>query len=259
VSSVVVITQFKTKSEGVKELRRLVVRYASGTDGEVFESQRLRHKVFAEEMGAQLDTTVPGLDHDKSDDFCEHLVVVDSKTSEVVATTRLITNESAIKSGGFYSETEFDLSNILGNGYQFLEVGRTCVDAQYRSTTAINHLWKGVARAAVKRKVDYLFGCVSIPMNDGGEYITTLMNYLRGKYWSEDALRVTPRKQVSYVDLPAQVNVVIPSLLKRYLNLGAVVCGEPCYDRDFNVADIFVIVDATKINQRYERHFFNGA
>ena len=251
--------QLQVKPESERAQRRFVVRFATGVDGEVSKSQRLRYTVFAEEMGAQLDTTIEGLDHDKFDNYCEHLVVVDTKSEEVIATTRLITNETASLAGGFYSETEFDLANIVGSGRQFLEVGRTCVHPQYRSTTAINNLWQGVAKAAVTRKVDYLFGCVSIPMNDGGEYITTLMNYLRGKHWSDDALRVSPRVPVEYVEVPATVDVVIPSLLKRYLNLGAVVCGEPSYDGDFNVADIFVVVDATKINRRYERHFFNGA
>lgn len=257
-SSNVISTQLQTKPKSDRAQKRFVVRNAKGTDIEVFESQRLRHKVFAEEMGAKLDTAIPGLDRDQFDPFCEHLVVIDTKIYEVVATTRLITNESAGHAGGFYSETEFDLRNIVKSGHQFLEIGRTCVHPQYRSTAAINYLWQGVAKAAVMRKVDYMFGCVSIPMNDGGEYITTLMNHLRGKHWADDSLRVLPRIPVKYVEVPASVDVVIPSLLKRYLNLGAVVCGEPSFDENFNVADIFVVVDTTKINRRYERHFFNG-
>ena len=109
------------------------------------------------------------------------------------------------------------------------------------------------------QEVDYMFGCVSIPIHDGGEYIATLMNHLRGKFWSDDNMRVTPIVPVEYVDVPESVNVVFPSLLKRYLNIGAVVCGEPSYDRNFNVADIFVVIDTKRMNKRYEKHFLYGA
>jgi putative hemolysin len=85
------------------------------------------------------------------------------------------------------------------------------------------------------------------------------MQYLRGKYWSDEGTRIEPKVPVSYVDVPDSVNVVLPSLLKRYLNIGAKVCGEPCYDADFNVADIFVLIDAKRMNKRYERHFLYGA
>jgi putative hemolysin len=232
---------------------------ASHKYGEVMRSQRLRYQVFSEEMGAQLETRVPGVDQDIFDEFCEHLIVVDMKVNEIVATTRIISNASAEMAGGFYSETEFNIDNITKMQKNFLEIGRTCVHPAYRTSSAINHLWQGVAKTMLARNADFVFGCVSIPMNDGGEYISTLMQYLRENYAANEDLRVMPKVPMSYVDVPSSVKVVIPSLLKRYLNIGALVCGEPCFDKDFNVADIFVLIDAKKIDKRYERHFFYGA
>lgn len=238
---------------------RFEVRMAIRENDEVVKSQRLRYKVFAEEMGASIDTEIPGVDYDKFDDHCEHLIVVDNKINEVVATTRLVTNETAEKVGEYYSATEFNIDNLISRDKRFLEIGRTCVHPDYRTSTAINHLWQGVAKTMLLRKVDYLFGCVSIPIVDQGEYITSLMSFLRQRRMSSEDMRVYPRVPVNYVDVPEQLDVVMPSLLKRYLNIGAVVCGEPSYDKAFNVADIFIVVDTKKINKRYERHFLYGA
>jgi len=114
-----------------------------------------------------------------------------------------------------------------------MEVGRTCIHPDYRSGSTIAVLWQGIARMMVLHDVDYLIGCASIPLDDGGANAAAVMEPVT------DA--VGPLR--------------IPSLLKAYLRLGAVICGEPYWDAQFNVADVFVLMDRDRIDRRYARHF----
>ena len=236
------------------KLPRYQVSFAKNNQ-EIVECQKLRYEVFAEEMGAELDSADTGLDQDKFDHYCRHLLVRDNKINKVIATTRIITNEIAQKAGSYYSETEFDIKEIISLKKTFMEIGRTCVHMDYRSSSAINHLWQGVAREMLTSQVDYMFGCVSIPISDDGQYINSLMHYIKKSGHMSKDLKVTPKSPLNNNTLPESINVVLPSLLKRYMHIGAKICGEPCLDIKFNVADIFILVDTKKINKRYQRHF----
>jgi len=221
--------------------------------------QKLRYEVFAVEMGADLKSTIAGCDQDHFDTHCRHLMVIDEVKDKVIATTRVISNENAESAGSFYSETEFDISNIIALDKKFIEIGRTCVHVDYRTSPAINHLWQGVAKIMIGEQVDYLFGCVSIPLDDNGQYVQSLIQHLKNSNYADEKFRVEPFVKLQDSALPLQVDIVLPSLLKRYLNIGAVVCGEPCLDAEFNVADIFILVDTKKISKRYQRHFLESA
>ena len=74
---------------------------------EVREAQRLRYKVFAEEMGATLKPSKEGLDIDIFDDFCEHLIIRDTETLKVIGTYRVLPPHQATQMGCFYSLTPF--------------------------------------------------------------------------------------------------------------------------------------------------------
>lgn len=242
-------------SQAKEKQSRYEVSFAKNKQ-QIIECQKLRYEVFAEEMGAELDSAVTGLDQDKFDLQCRHLLVRDNRINKVIATTRIIDNENAFSAGSYYSETEFDISEVTSLNKRFMEIGRTCVHADYRSGSAINHLWQGVARTMIASQVDYLFGCVSIPITDDGQYVNSLMQHLHHSNYMSNEYLVQPKVKLDKIILPESVKVVLPSLLKRYLNLGAKVCGAPCLDSKFNVADIFILVDAKKINKRYQRHFF---
>ncbi|MGA7799890.1 MAG: GNAT family N-acyltransferase [Gammaproteobacteria bacterium] len=226
-------------------------------DDEVRSCQRLRYRVFADELGARLYTDVPALDRDAFDPFCKHLVVRNTATGAVAATTRLLLDVDARRAGGFYSQTEFELDAVLRLPGRFMEVGRTCVHRDYRSGAAIAVLWSGVARMMVMHQVDYLIGCASLPLRDGGAYAQSVVDRLRGGYFVSEHLRVTPKRVLPTWDVAAQLDVRLPALLKGYLRLGARVCGEPCWDPDFDVADLFVLLNRDRLEQRYARHFVN--
>lgn len=228
----------------------------AGSAGEIEECQRLRYDIFASEMGASLHSD-DGLDRDDFDPFCYHLLVRDTRNGTVIATTRLLDNEGAARAGGFYSESEFDLANIRALGGRFLEVGRTCIHSDYRRGAALPILWQGLARFTLVDDIDYLFGCASIPLAGGSSYVHGVADFLRTHHLAAEDLRVVPRVPLGPPEGAASVDAIVPTLLKAYLRQGAVICGEPCLDSDFGVADVFVLVKREHITQRYTRHFLD--
>ncbi|MFZ2288406.1 MAG: GNAT family N-acyltransferase [Halopseudomonas yangmingensis] len=218
-------------------------------------AQRLRFKVFAEECGAQLQCTEPGIDHDRYDPFCQHLVVMDRTTGQVVATTRLLNAEGARRAGGFYSQSEFDLPGLARISADMLEIGRTCVHPDYRNGGTIGVLWAALAQLMKEQHYAYLMGCASIAMEDGGIQTQVIMQRLRERYLDRSLIEALPRQPVPRMEIPENVTAQLPPLLKAYMRLGARICGEPSWDPLFNVADVFILLRREQLCPRYARHF----
>jgi putative hemolysin len=229
------------------------------TEREVHDCQRLRYRVFAEEMGAHLQSGYEGIDRDHFDAFCLHLVVRDRANGEIAAYTRILNDARAANAGGFYSQTEFDLRGILPLPGPAIEIGRTCVHPEYRRAGAIAVLWAGLARYMAENGVEYMMGCASIGMQDGGYQAHAIMRTVREQYLAPESLRVTPRLSLPPLPVDGEIKAHIPPLLKTYLRAGVYVCGEACWDPDFNVADLFVLLDVKRLEARYARHFVERA
>ncbi|HXG28583.1 MAG TPA: GNAT family N-acyltransferase [Nevskiales bacterium] len=257
------------------------------TPEEVLETQRLRYRVFAEEMGAQIRDGGQRIDRDWLDHFCHHLLVRDTETGEVVASTRLLTDAQAQAAGGFYSAQEFDLRNILALPGRKLEVGRTCVHPDYRNGAVIALLWAGLAEFVRERGFAWLFGCASIELSDGGARAHAIARLLTEKHLAPIEARAEPRIRLPRTVPPlpcvrgtgareisrsanadaaaapaptlcgtvSQPSPRLPPLLKAYLSLGAKVCGPPYWDAQFGTADILVLVQVEDLSPRYARHF----
>ncbi len=227
----------------------------AASETEVDQCLSLRFDVFAGELGASLKASKGNLDHDRFDDHCMHLMVVDNETQDLVATTRLLTSEKSEQAGGFYSETEFDLGGILARPGRLMEVGRTCIHPQNRNGIALSLLWHGIAQEVIGQQINFLMGCASIPLSGGDRYLESVMRQLRHQHFSKPELRVRPRVPVPRVKTNDYEDVILPTLLKAYLRQGAVVYGEPYWDAEFGVADVFVMLDCERITRRYMRHF----
>lgn len=238
---------------------RLYVELAAG-DAEVRASQALRYRVFAEELGANVKGAEQRLDRDHFDPFCRHLLVREHGSDRIVGTTRLLTDEHAAQAGGFYTASEFDISTLLALPGRRLEIGRTCIDPEYRQGASIAVLWSGIAAFAKLHNVRYLFGCASIGMEDGGVHAHAIMDRLRGDAMLPGARRVIPRRPMPDVPAydPRTVSAAMPPLLKAYVRVGAKICGEPCFDPDFNCVDVCVLVDIDRMDESYARHFFHS-
>lgn len=233
---------------------RLTLSFAQNA-AEVREAQRLRYQVFHEEMGAQLNTLEPGIDKDIFDAFCDHLLVRDQSTLEVVGTYRVMNPAQARKIGSYYAETEFDLTRLLHLFDRTVEVGRSCVHADYRRGTTIALLWSGVLNYMQQHGYDYVIGCASLSMADGGHTAASIYRRLSMEHMSPIEWRTFPRNALPLDALNGTMNAPVPSLIKGYMRLGSYVCGEPAWDPDFNTADLLVILPMSLIDKRYARHF----
>lgn len=237
------------------QARTLQVGLAA-TQNEIRAAQRLRYRVFVEEMGAELEGAHDGIESDLFDPYCQHLIVRDVGCDKVVGYYRILTDTQALRAGGFYSQSEFDLSRILALPGRFMEVGRTCVHPDYRNGATIGLLWAGLAHFMIMNNFNYLMGCASISMNLGLRHVAAVCRYLRLHHLSSPESRVMPRVPVPLLHEQDEVaRVDLPPLLRGYMHMGAVVCGEPAWDPDFNTADLFILLDADRLNARYLRHF----
>ncbi len=237
----------------VPNQRRLSINLAR-TQVEIEEAQRLRYKVFAEEMGAQLLGT-GGLDVDGFDQYCDHLIVRDSDTNQVIGTYRILSPSAANEAGGYYSAGEFDLSRLSHLFDRTVEVGRACVHQNYRNGGTITMLWAGLAKYMQIHNYEYMIGCGSVSMYDGGHAAASLYTKLADDYLSPLEYRVFPRNPLLNPALRTDMQVACPPLIKGYLRLGAYICGEPAWDPYFNTADMLVMLPLSKINPRYAAHF----
>ncbi|WP_091297085.1 GNAT family N-acetyltransferase [Amycolatopsis xylanica] len=224
-------------------------------NAEVLAAQRLRHQVFAEEMGARLNSLVDGLDVDRFDEFCDHLVVRDDNTGEIVGTYRMLPPERAVSAGQLYSDGEFDLTALAPLRPSLVETGRSCVHPDHRSGAVVSLVWAGIARYMLLSGHRYLAGCASVPLVDGGSYAAGVWDVLRTKHFSPDSLRVSPLHPWNPDGIERPARSVLPPLIKGYVRLGAQVCGAPALDADFGVADFFVLLDLQKIDERYLKFF----
>jgi putative hemolysin len=234
---------------------RLEVHLAR-SEREILAAQRLRWKVFVEEQGARIASPVPGYDIDDLDAHCEHLVAVDTSSALVVGTYRLLTAEAAARAGGYYSEREFDIGMLKQPGMRLLELGRSCVLPAYRNGATIAMLWSGLVDFLIESGHDALIGCASISLKDDRAAAAQLALMLSRAHEAPAELRVEPMVRLPHdARSPAGEATRVPPLIKGYLRSGAVVCGEPCWDPDFDCADLLLYLSLDKLVGRYARHF----
>jgi putative hemolysin len=228
--------------------------YAQNGD-DLREAQRLRYKVFAGELGARLPAGEAGIDRDIYDPYCDHLLVRDGDSNEVVGTYRILSAAQAKKIGGYYSQAEFDLTRLAHLSERMMEVGRACVHPDYRSGAVISLLWAGLAKHMLRHRAEYLIGCASIGVADGGHVAASLYNKLKVDHLSPVEWRVFPRCALPLEALNGGLEAPVPPLIKGYLRVGAYICGEPAWDPDFNTADLLVFLPLAKINRRYAMRY----
>jgi putative hemolysin len=233
----------------------------AGQPSEVREAQRLRYRVFAEEMGAQLAPiagTPPGHDADHFDAFCEHLLVRAVGSGEVIGTYRVLTPDAARRAGGLYSETEFDLQNVRPLLGTAVELGRSCVHPQWRSGGVVMALWGALGEFMLRNGLDTMVGCASVSMRDGGHSAASLWAKLRQTHLAAPAWQVTPRLALPVDQLRQDLDAETPPLIKGYLRCGAKVLGAPAWDPHFQTADLPLLMRFEELPARYKKHFLGA-
>jgi putative hemolysin len=236
-------------------------------EAEVREAQRLRHAVFADEMGARLAVppgTPPGHDADLFDPYCEHLLVraVDEGRDDrgpVIGTYRVLTPAAARRVGGLYSDTEFDLTRLRPLRSSMVELGRSCVHPDHRSGGAILALWGALGEFMTRNGLSTMVGCASVSMRDGGHVAANLWEQLRHSHLAPIEWQVRPRLALPVEELRTAQPVEAPALIKGYLRCGAKVLGPPAWDPDFNTADLPLLMRIEDLPSKYRRHFLSDA
>lgn len=239
---------------------RLLVQWARHQD-EVRAAQRLRHQVFVQEMGARLPTPLAGHDIDHFDDYCEHLLVRDPVSDAVIGTYRLLTPAEARRAGGLYSDNEFDLAPIDAWRPRLVELGRSCVHADWRNGATILALWGALAEFMLRNRLEAMLGCASVPMYHPGlaygEGAASIWQQLRTRYLAEPEMQVQP---YTALPLPTEgrgtsgaAEVQAPALIQGYLRMGAKVLGAPAWDPDFQTADLPLMARIEDLPARYRR------
>lgn len=236
----------------------IVVSWARHLD-EVRAAQRLRYDVFAGEMGARLNTPIPGHDMDLFDNYCEHLLVRDECSQQVIGTYRVLTPVQAKRVGSTYSDTEFDLTRLRSLRERMVELGRSCVHPQHRHGGVIMALWGALAEFMVRNQLDTMIGCASVPMlHNGvvsGDLAASIWRQVQATHLAPIEYHVRPRLPLPIEQLDASLDVEPPALIKGYLRLGAKVLGAPAWDPDFNSADLPMLMRIADLPARYRKHF----
>jgi putative hemolysin len=256
----------RTDHRPFPELRggNLGVRVACSA-AEIDAVQALRYRVFYQEMGAKADAAAAASlrDRDAFDAVADHLLVVDHAIGDgpegVVGTYRLIQREAAARLG---RSDEYDIAPIMNFPGRILELGRSCVDAAYRSRAAMQLLWRGIAAYVFHYQVDLMFGCASLHGTDL-DALAADLTYLYHNHLAPPAVRprALPDRYVemrrmahSQID-PKRVQAQLPPLIKGYLRLGGFVGDGAVIDRQFNTTDVAVVVKTDLVTDKYYRHY----
>ncbi len=232
--------------------------YFTRSRREILKIQRLRYRIFSQEYGASFSAPF-GLDRDRFDRHCLHLVVRDNRNGEIVGYTRVLPGDRLHRTGGFYSSGEFDLTMLGRLDGKLAEIGRTCIHPEHRNGAVITVLWARLAQYMLENDVRYLLGCASIALSEGYN-VAAVNQRIQARHLSQERHRVQPHLRLQALPGDTQADSVkMPPLLKAYLRMGAQVCGEPCWDPDFNCLDFFVLMAVEDLPARYVQHFMQPA
>lgn len=241
-------------------MSKYLVRLAE-TDEDIERAQALRYSVFNLELGEGLSGSENRrLDVDKYDAHCDHLLVINRESDDVIGTYRMQTYDMAGKKEGLYTAQEFDLSVIPGEILrESVEVGRACIERNHRNGRVLYLLWRGLAGYIKETESRYLFGCCSITSQDPRE-AWTVMDYLEHHDYLHRELRVDTMKayrcKETVRDSSGWKTVSLPKLFRLYMGLGAKVLSPPALDREFKTIDYLVMLDTEELDERSRLLFF---
>ncbi len=255
------LSGFKPKNDIYYESKKYIVK----TIDSVLELEKaltLRYEVFYKELIQK--RSIVTIDFDKFDLISDHIIILDKSTNDVIGTYRVISSRF---SDTFYSETEFDINNLKNLTENKMELGRACVNKNYRNGMTLTLLWKGISLYMESHNIKYLFGCSSVNTTNVLE-ISLIYKYIKDLHLSQDELKVFPKSKFkleslgTYIDAFEKFNTkaesieeIIPPLLKTYLKAGSKICGEPALDRKFKCADFLTVLDSESMNQKFEKRY----
>lgn len=253
------LKSFKQKVNIKVEKGRYMIKTADNTN-ELMQVLKLRYEVFNLKHKKILKIDIDGFDKN-----ADHLLIYDKETGKMVGTYRVLCSRFTDR---FYSETEFDISQIKRLPGEKIELGRACIKPEYRNGATLMLLWRAISEYVEKVKANYLFGCSSVFTTDPLE-VAFITDYLL-KNNSSETIYVKAYKTVEnihkHIQFLRENNVdtsvaekLVPSLLKMYLNAGSRVCGLPSLDEEFGCVDFFTILDTANLTETFRRKYKKDA
>lgn len=266
--------QMKPKIYG--RIGDLEVRLAQ-TRAEIRLAQRLRYQVFYEEMSAKPSGLAKfrRLDEDDFDARCDHLLVVDVSKPEVrrkgrapmpvvVGTYRVLRQDVAERHQGFYTAREYDIAPLIASkpDKRFVELGRSCVLAPYRTKRTVELLWHGLWTYVRENDIDVMFGCASFEGTNLRAHAMAL-SYLHQTATAPIEWRCRARESqyqpmalLPDTDIDAKAAAkTLPPLIKAYVRVGAFVGDGAVIDRQFGTTDVLIVLPVERIKPRYLEHY----
>jgi putative hemolysin len=238
------------------------------TEADLRAAQALRYRVFVEELGGDgpLVDHERRLERDAFDTFFDHLLLLDNTENGAIAGVyRVLRDDQAARAGQFYSEDEYDLSPLKSSGRRLMELGRSCLDPQYRGGSAMFHLWQGLAGYVADHNIEILFGVASFHGTNIDELAQPL-SMLHHNHLAPEALRVRALPSAfqdmnliskEELDRPAAIRRV-PALIKAYLRLGGYVGEGAFIDHAFNTTDVCLIMDTQRMSEKQKTIYSKG-
>ena len=215
---------------------------------EIEEAQRLRYKVFGEELGMSLIGSAQGVERDVFDQYCTHLMVCDMWNDKLVGTCRVLRPDQALAVGGYRAELEFDLARLRHLRPRLLEIDRLCIHRKYRNGATAMHLLRGLREQFGNGAYDYALCTLSIGMGDGGHYAASLYAKLYEYHSAPAEYRVFPRCSLPLEALNNLMEVEAPPVLRLCLKLGGMLCGAPAWEPEYNTAEFLLLLPLAKRN-----------
>jgi putative hemolysin len=256
------IALYKPNARIYSENKKYIIKTAENGN-ELEQALKLRYHVFYEEMGTKKRSGT--IDIDKFDLKCDHLVVIDRASGAYVGTYRF---NSSLYTKRYYSATEFNIKKIKALEGNKLEIGRACIQKEFRNSFLIAMLWKGMSDYIKTTQSRFLFGCSSIMTMEMSEIIP-IYQYLMGTFSGGMDYRVVPRVKYRIKGFRKLIKQApplsesdrktcegaMPPLLRFYLKAGAYICGEPIIDKHFKCVDFFTLLDMTRVDKKIEEKF----
>ncbi len=232
------------------------------TRDEIEEALKLRFDVFNIELGEGLDSSFKNrMDEDEYDDQCHHLIVVENATNSVIGTYRMQDNAMANSGNGYYTQSEFDISEFPEQVLQnVVELGRACIHMDHRSGRVLYLLWRGLAKYLVLSKKRYLFGCCSITSQNPAEG-EAVYRYLKEKNYLHPNYSIPVQADFECLklakDYDYQEEVKLPQLFRLYMDIGVKVCSKPALDSTFKTIDYLILLDIETLTEQSKALFFD--
>lgn len=243
------------------------------TEADIQAAQHLRYEVFVAELGSDgaLVDHEAQLERDAFDPFYDHLMLLDESRAgglreQIVGVYRLLRDDQMPKIGKYYTEGEYDVSVLKESGRKLLELGRSCVRAEYRGGAAMYHLWNGLAAYVAEHEIEVLFGTASFHGTDI-EALSQSLALLHHRHLAPPELRVRALEEhFQEMNLHAEADInrvaamrAVPALIKGYLRLGGFVGAGAFVDHPFNTTDVCLVMDTARLNATQRAIYTRGS